>query len=441
MGAAQAPASETRTQARRLAMQQTLVVALLFAGYGAYYFCRSDLSVAMPLFVGQLQKLGLSHTDAVVRAGSIASYGVLAYAIGKFLTGGLADVWGGRRSFLVGLGGSVLCTVAFAFAGALPLFTLAWAGNRFIQSNGWAGLVKVSSRWFSYSAYGTVLGILSLSFLVGDAVARQSMGFLLELGYGLRGIFLFAAAVGAAILLLNALLLRDSRSQLGFSEPEVSPLNVFASQEDTARPSWRTILVPLVSNRAFWVVCALSLGTTIVRETFNFWTPMYLSSFVGYGNASAAKLSSVFPGVGAVSVLLVGWLSDRLGKYGRSVIMFFCLLAAVAGLIALAGVQGGAANPTPVFLIGVVAFSVLGPYSYLAGAMALDFGGRRAGAASAGIIDGVGYLGGVLAGDSVARVSIHYGWHGVFVALAAICALSAGAAGYLFLHQRRTARR
>ena len=75
--------------------------------------------------------------------------------------------------------------------------------------------------------------------------------------------------------------------------------------------------------------------------------------------------------------------------------------------------------------IGVVAFCLLGPYSYLGGAFALDFGGKQASAASSGIIDGIGYLGGVLAGDSVARLAVAFGWEGVFVALAVISAVAA----------------
>ena len=88
-------------------------------------------------------------------------------------------------------------------------------------------------------------------------------------------------------------------------------------------------------------------------------------------------------------------------------------------------------------LIGVVAFCLIGPYSYLGGAFALDFGGKQAGAASSGIIDGVGYLGGVLAGDTVARISGAFGWHGVFVALASVSGASAVAAGFLYFQQRR----
>ena len=60
----------------------------------------------------------------------------------------------------------------------------------------------------------------------------------------------------------------------------------------------------------------------------------------------------------------------------------------------------------PLVGIGIVAFCLLGPYSYLGGAFALDFGGKQASAMSSGIIDGVGYLGAVAAGDSVARISV-----------------------------------
>jgi sugar phosphate permease len=93
----------------------------------------------------------------------------------------------------------------------------------------------------------------------------------------------------------------------------------------------------------------------------------------------------------------------------------------------------------PILVIALVEFCLLGPYSYLGGAFALDFGGKQASAASSGIIDGIGYLGGVLAGDSVARLAVAYGWRGVFVALAAVSAAAAVSAGYLHLLNLRAA--
>jgi sugar phosphate permease len=152
-----------------LARWQILTVALLVAGYSGYYLCRSNLSVTMPLIITELSRRGLDPNLARVRLGSIASLGVLAYAIGKFPSGGLADFLGGRRNFLLGMTGSILCTLLFAASGALPLFTLAWMGNRLTQSLGWAGAVKVISKWFPFQRYGTVMAVISLSYLFGDA--------------------------------------------------------------------------------------------------------------------------------------------------------------------------------------------------------------------------------------------------------------------------------
>ena len=87
---------------------------LLFGGYGALYFCRADLSVATPLLVDELGKHGVSHGDAIIRMGHIASFGVLAYALGKLFLTGLGDFWGGRINFLIGLGGATAFTLMFA---------------------------------------------------------------------------------------------------------------------------------------------------------------------------------------------------------------------------------------------------------------------------------------------------------------------------------------
>src|SRR5579859_1582832 len=159
-----------------LRRRQVGIVLLLFGGYASLYFCRADLSVATPLLVDELGLRGVGHDEAILLIGRIASLGVLGYALGKFFLGGLGDYWGGRINFLIGLAGATVFTALFAATGLIPLFTIAWIGNRLTQSLSWAGLVKVSTKWFDYSSYGTILGILSLSFLVGDAVARQLMG-------------------------------------------------------------------------------------------------------------------------------------------------------------------------------------------------------------------------------------------------------------------------
>jgi OPA family glycerol-3-phosphate transporter-like MFS transporter len=422
-------------------LQQGKVVALLFAGYGALYFCRADLSVGAPLIIDQLSRQGMNHDDALVRIGTISSLGVLAYALGKLFLGGLGDYWGGRISFLIGLAGATIFTLQFAAGSTIPVFMAAWFGNRLTQSIAWAGLIKVSSKWFDYSSYGMILGILSLSYLVGDVVARQTMGALIGHGFSWQTLFGYAASVTGILFVANGFLLRESRVEQGFAEARTNPLNLFASNESRV-PSLPALLGPLLDSRAFVLVCFLSLGCTIIRETFNIWTPVYLRDYLGYSTSSAAGTSAIFPAVGAVSVLLSGWLSDRLGTNGRALILFVGLTASAVALLTLTTFRSGGHHPELATLtIGVVAFCLLGPYSYLAGAFALDFGGKQASAVSSGIIDGVGYLGAVAAGDSVARVSVALGWQGVFVALAGVSALAAVGAGGLYFMGRKASER
>jgi sugar phosphate permease len=419
-----------------------LTIALLALGYSGYYFCRSDLSVALPLLKADLNQHGIPINIATVRLGSIASAGVLAYALGKFVSGSLADLFGGRRNFLAGMAGAILFTLLFAIGGGFPIFTLAWIGNRLFQSAGWVGLVKVSSRWFSYSIYGTVMAVISLSYLFGDAASREVMALLLAAGMGWRGLFFTGAGLLSLLFIANLILLRETPQQRGLPAPQTNPLNVYddpAAKNKSTSTNLASILRPLISSKFFWMVCGLSLGTTLLRETFNLWTPTYFVDYVGLSNADAASRSALFPLFGGVSVLLAGFMSDRLGLNGRSLVLFGGLASGTACLFLLAHVPGHANPWLPVALVALIGFLLLGPYSYLAGAMSMDFGGDKGAATAAGIIDGVGYLAGVLSGDTMARITVQYGWRNAFIALAVICGLTALVGLLLAITQRREA--
>src|SRR5262249_26512557 len=418
-------------QSPRLRRWQALTVTLLVFGYAGYYLCRSNLSVALPLIIDDLVAKGWDANAARVRLGALALTGVFAYAIGKFLSGGLTDLLGGRRAFLLGSVGAISCTALFALGGGFPVFTLAWALNRLLQSTGWPGAVKLTSRWFSFSSDGAAMGVISLSYLFGDGAARRFMGWLIEHGVGWRGVFFAAAGVMSIIFIVNLLLLKESPREIGETEPQANPLNLVDEHEGSSKGALKFALTAFLHSPAFWIVCFLSLGTTLLRETFNTWTPTYFTEVVGFSKAEAANKSALFPLFGGVSVLLAGLISDKLGRDGRALIILIGLLLSSAGLWMLGHAQfGGAA--APVLLVAMVAFTLIGPYSYLAGAISLDFGGKQGSATASGVIDGVGYLGGVLAGETVARVSVSYGWQGAFTALAGVALLSSLAAA-LFL--------
>ncbi|AMV29782.1 Regulatory protein UhpC [Gemmata sp. SH-PL17] len=421
----------------RLRRWQAVTVVTLFTGYAGYYVCRSNLSVASPLLLKEYGPDGLTKAHI----GDIASVGVLFYAIGKALNGVLAEYLGGRRIFLLGMFASVACTVLFALApnstGALgglassfglpvavmlPFFVV-WGANRFVQSMGWGGLVQITSRWFTANRMATVMGVLTMSYLLGDALARLYLGGVVSTGVGWQGVFFAAAAMLGAIGCVSFFTLKNRPSVVGLPEPPPPPGNVYGADTGYGKISLWGLLGPLFSSFTFWLVCLMNVGLTLIRETFNLWNPTYLNEVVKLDAWAAGVASLVFPLVGAVAALFAGWLVDRLnGRYGLVVVSSLVGLVVTLGLFAWVPLEGR--TWAALALIGAVALFLLAPYTFCSGVLAVKLGGQRGGSTAAGIIDTAGYLGATLAGSGIGRISQHYGWGTAFGALAGVAALT-----------------
>jgi OPA family glycerol-3-phosphate transporter-like MFS transporter len=142
--------------------------------------------------------------------------------------------------------------------------------------------VKISYRWFSYRTYGTVMGILSLSFLFGDASSRAFPARLIGKGLGWRASLWLRPRHYFSLFLVNLILLKETPLAIGESEPPANPRAIVVEPDDqpSRHDPW-PILQPFFLDSSFWMVCALSFTFTLVRETFNLWTPTYFIQVVG----------------------------------------------------------------------------------------------------------------------------------------------------------------
>lgn len=431
-------------RALNLTRRQWLTVFLLFVGYSGYYVCRSNFAVVKSSLITEFGAFGINK----ISLGAIGSIGTILYTIGKLSNGILCDLLGGRRLFIFGMLGSVFCTLLFGFGPQLfgfgavyTLFLVAWGLNRYVQSVGWAALVKVAANWFPFALYGRIMGILSLSFLLGDAIAKLFLGKLLNMGFGWRGVYLSSAVTLGIIALMNILFLRASPKEVGEPEPDSNPANLFSEDEEKERSqNVLTLLMPFLLNSTFWLVAILSFGLTLIRETFGEWLPLYLKEVGRLSEGDAAYRASLFPFFGAISALLVGYMADRVFKGRRGAVMAIALLLSVIPLTAMSIIKSGQESLLPTILAALVAFLVIGPYSFLAGAIAMDLGGKRGSSTASGLIDGAGYLGGTFSGYFIGVLAEKQGWGVAFGALAVCSALTAVAAFiYWGQEQRRLA--
>ncbi len=415
----------------RLQRWQLRTAVSLFVGYSAYYLCRSNLAVAAPLLIREFGGRGLDKEVL----GEIASLGVLCYAAGKVVNGVLGDLLGGKRIFLLGMVGAVVATVAFGLGQGVAVFFGAWAVNRLVQAMGWAGLLKVTANWFSYRSYGKIMGLLSLSYLVGDIVAKLALGQLLTLGVGWRGLFGAAAGTLALVAVVNLFTLAPTPARVGLPDPPTNPDSLFEEATTGQPTSLQALLGPYFRSPAFLLMLVLSFGLTALREALSFWVPTYLVEAAHLSESAASQYSALYSGFGMVSILGAGYLSDAWLRGQRGPL----LLAACLGLVPVLALMAQPAGSyvLPLLLTAGAGLLLLGPYSFLAGAMALDMGGRRGAATAAGLIDAVGYVGSTGALWLTGRLAERQGWGAAFLALAGLAAATAVAALVFYRTQER----
>lgn len=406
---------------------QWIIAVALTLGYAGYYFGRSNFSVVQSLMVDDLGGQGLT----IEYIGLIASLGTFAYFIGKFVNGVIADFLGGRAVFFLAMALSVVLTV-FAGVAATPVaFAIFWCLNRYVQSAGWPALVKVASRSFSHAWQGSALGFISVSYLAGDAVARAYFSQLVALEFGWRGVFFAAAAALALIALIAAALIVPAPEMRPEEQGEHSDDHLFHKSADDADSRQHTIWQHLriyARSPRFWLVAVMSFALTFVRETFNFWSAPFLKETAGMSAAGAILGSAVFPVAGIVSTLAAGFLSDHVARRKRAWVIVPGLALGLSSLLALYLFSEGASAALLMVLIGLSALFLIGPYSLLSGAMAVDLGGRQGSSTAAGLIDGIGYAAAIASGWGVARLAQSLGWSAVFGVLAGASLLALGAA-------------
>ncbi len=389
-------------------------------GYIGYYLCRKNIAAAFPLMS---EEFGYSNTEL----GLIAFYSELAYAAGKFINGPLTDKFGGRKFFLIGMLGAIACNLLFTQGSSLTYFIIIWCVCRYFLSMGWGGLIKMIGYWYEPERNGTIMGFISLNFQFGGVLATLLAGFLVAKGLGWKAVFIYPAIILGIICLWSFLASREKPEDViigtnfGHGSNDKKSLMGEEINKGISESPLKTILSLLKIN-AYRHVLVFSFFTTFLRSIFFFWTPKLLVD-LGMGASNAIMKSALFPFLGCLGTILLGWYTDKHAKNGdRATAMWIMLVGLIASLLAVAwAISVGNLNNLIVVLLGASGFFLLGPYSMSSGALTLDIAGAKAAGSATGMIDCLGYIGGALAVWCAGKLSDVLGWEQVFYVLA-LCA-------------------
>jgi len=146
---------------------------------GSFYFCRNNLGVALP---GIQAELGYTKSQL----GTVLMALKLAYGLGQFINGQMAEHWKPRKLLATGLLASAALNVIFGWATALYFLTFVWACNGYVQALGWPSSMRVAANWFPALQRGRAIGIIGTGYQLCGALTFVVAGWTAQ-KFGWRG--------------------------------------------------------------------------------------------------------------------------------------------------------------------------------------------------------------------------------------------------------------
>nr|HEX4313586.1 MFS transporter [Kofleriaceae bacterium] len=371
------------------------VFASTYLSYVAFYFCRKPWSAA------KNSLLEAHPTWTQTDVGNVYAAYLLAYSIGQFVASGMGTKLGPRKNVLLGMGLSLLATLAMGLDFDLSTLGGLMVVNGLAQATGWSGNVGTMASWFHKHERGRVMGAWATNFNIGSLVAGWAMAGVLDVT-GWQGTFFVGAIVMAIVWVAFFVMQRNKPQDVGLApiddpvtavdeatEPDPPPTGFLGLD----RNQWTNLL--LVAGFYFFI--------KFIRYAIWSWAPYFLETHYACSAGTANWLATAFDFLGLPGVFLTGYLSDtRFGSRRAGISALFMIGVTIATAVMWLSIAAGVA--VFVVVLAAVGFFAYGPDALLTGAGAMDIGGRRAATFAAAVISGFGSVGSIVQELVIARV-------------------------------------
>lgn len=372
---------------------QTRILWILWLTYGAFYFCRANISSAVP---------GLEHHLHLTKSqiGWVLGGFKLTYGVGQLINGQFAERLGARRLLAIGMLASAVLNVVFGFATGFYFLVFVWATNGFAQSMGWSPTMRVAANWFGAKDRGRAIAIIGTGYQLLGSVTFVVAGTAAD-ALGWRA----ALYVPAGVLALAAIYMLQTLDE--------RPADGAAAIGDAPTPrstgTWQENLAATLSNPRLWLLALALGGLNACRYGFLDWGVAHLMEVQRSSLGSAALKNSILPAGGIAGTLLAGWATDRYFAGRRVPVMVAMLLSLTALVMGYDAIIRGNVVLSTLVLAAIGAL-IFGPQVLLVGTTPVDLAKRGTAAAACGFVNFVGYLG-AAAGDQITGYLVqHYDW-------------------------------
>ena len=383
----------------------------IYLGYAAYYLVRKNLSFAGADMVelGYIDKVGLGDAMAGMP---------IAYAVSKFLMGGLSDRSDARKFMTIGL---IISALVMIIAGIMPytknfgattaiLFVLTCLTGWF-SGMGWPPCGRVMSQWFSTNERSFKMSVWNTAHNIGSSglawLATIGGGSILllfgasEAEAGWREAFIIPAIAALAVAGLCWWFIRDTPESCGLP-PIDKYRNDFsgakAKKGEENKIPFKTLFVDYVlKNKMLWLIGIANILVYLVRNGISDWLPIYLQDVHEIAKSESKNLYAYHMIAAIPGTLIAGWLSSKFFQGRCAPVNVICMAVTALGAFiywqaAAIATQFGIEYIDVVKLALVITgFAVYGPVAMIS-IQAIAVVPKNAAGTAAGFMGLLGYL-------------------------------------------------
>ncbi len=274
------------------------IAVMCFLVYLACYATKSLLSVNLPFMIRD-------GYDSVA-IGLMSSVYFLSYGAGQLVVGFIGDKIKLKYMLLSGLAVAGSACFAFAVIGNIAVKTVAWGVCGFGLSFLYAPLVKSVSDYLEGKQAETCMVLLNFASILGSSVAGI---------FGAFGNWKVSTVVFASLLVFLAVATFVVNIVFGKKFPVLQEKKV----EEAPMPMKEFVRYWLRNGAIAFILISAIQG--IGKNTITFWTPTYISDYLGFKPEIASIIFSVMTLISAlnqiVAILLYHFMKDKIERVIR----------------------------------------------------------------------------------------------------------------------------
>ncbi len=382
---------------------------MMFIGYAGYYLVRKNFAIASPFLINNYD---FSKTDI----GLISTGLAVAYGLGKFVLGSLADRSNVKYFLGFGLLASSIVSIFMGFTSAVWLFLILMIINGLFQAMGAPPCSIIIGKWFSQNERGLKMGIWNTSHNVGGGLIAPlaTLSLFIFGANNFKSIFFVPAAICIIIAIFVFFVGADTPESVGL--PPIEEYRNDYPEIEVKEPvnlTTKEIVIKYVlTNKYVWYLCLANIFVYLIRQGVVNWIPIYLQESKNFSVADSNWAMFLFEYAAIPASILLGWLSDVLFKGKRAPLSIICMIGVIFAVVAY--------WTTSSYMITMISVAVIGCFIYgpqlLIGMSLIDIVPSFAVGAAVGLSGLCAYLLGELMADLVIGfIADTFGWNGAFI--------------------------